>query len=412
MVKVCMYFQVHQPWRLRKYSVFEIGRNPDYFDHVQNREVLERVAKKCYIPANNLLLHLIKHLDGKLKVSFSLTGSVVEQFEHYLPEVLDSFKELANTGCVEFLSETYHHSLAFIYSKEEFKAQVQLHKRMIKRLFNQTPKVFRNTELIYNNELAAYLEGMGYKGVLAEGADHILGWRSPNYLYSPRGTKSIRLMLKNFRLSDDIAFRFSNREWAEWPLTSQKFTSWISSLEGSADVVNLFMDYETLGEHQWRDTGIFTFLKKLPVDLLNAGHEFITPSEAVTGIAPKDELDIPHPTSWADMERDLSAWMGNRMQQSALKELYMLEDQIKSTGDKDLIESWRRLQCSDNFYYMCTKWFQDGDVHKYFNPFESPYEGFIAFMNAMNDLIVRSRLQEQGGQKPDEKDVAEAVAKQ
>jgi alpha-amylase len=389
MVSVCFYFQVHQPFRLRNYSVFDIGKNHNYFDEKKNKEVLLKVAKKCYLPANKLMLSLLKN-HPEFRISYSFSGVALEQFEKYSPETLQSFQALADTGQVEVLSETYYHSLAFVKSKQEFKKQVNLHKQKVKRLFNISPNVFRNTELIYNNELANFIESMGYKGILAEGADHILGWRSPNFLYRPKTTKKIKLLLKNYKLSDDIAFRFSNQGWTEWPLTVPKFAQWVNSANGNGNCINLFMDYETFGEHQWEDTGIFSFLNGLPSEILkHPDNNFKTPSELVKSYEPVSELDIHHLISWADVERDLSAWLGNSMQTSALELLYHLEKQIIASKDDKLIEDWRKLQTSDHFYYMCTKWFSDGDVHKYFNPYDSPYDSFIAFMNIINDLKLR-----------------------
>ncbi len=390
MVSVCFYFQVHQPWRIRRYSVFDIGQSHPYFDDHKNREVMQKVAKKCYLPANNVILDLINRSDGKFKASYSITGVALDQFQAYAPEVLDSFKALAKTGCVEFLNETYYHSLSFLYSIDEFKAQVELHKKKIQQLLGYTPQVFRNTELVFNNHLAHTVEKMGFKGVIAEGADHILGWRSPNFLYRPKTTDKIKLLLKNYRLSDDIAFRFSEKSWKEWPLTAEKFAQWVHAVNGNGNVVNLFMDYETFGEHQWESTGIFDFLKAMPWHVRqHPDNDFITPSEAVARFPVVGELDIHNPISWADIERDTSAWLGNKMQQEAMHHIFHLEKDIKMAGDPKLIEDWRKLQTSDHFYYMCTKWFADGDVHKYFNPYDSPYEGFINYFNVMNDLHLR-----------------------
>ncbi|MBT4352560.1 polysaccharide deacetylase family protein [archaeon] len=387
MVDVCMYFQVHQPYRLKKYTVFEIGKNPDYFDDEKNKEIMKKVARKCYLPTNNLILKLINETKGNFRVAYSITGTALEQFEKYSPEVLDSFKELAKTGCVEFLSETYYHSLSFLYSKAEFTEQVNKHKISIQKFFGQTPKVFRNTELIYNNELANFIEQMGYIGIIAEGADHILDWKSPNFIYKPTTAEKIKLLLKNYKLSDDIAFRFSNKGWNEWPLSTKKFGDWIRQADGQ--VVNLFMDYETFGEHQWEDTGIFNFLNHLPHELLGSGISFKTPTEICKNNDVRGELDIHNAISWADMERDLSAWLGNKMQHNTINELYKIEEKVKMTQNPDLIDKWKKLQTSDHFYYMCTKWFSDGDVHKYFNPYDSPYDSFIAFMNILNDLNIR-----------------------
>ena len=399
MVSVCFYFQVHQPFRLRKYSLFDIGNDQQYFDMTKNIEVMDKITKKCYLPMNQLLLDLIHKQKGRFKVSFSITGTALEQFEQFSPKVLESFQALADTGCVEFLNETYHHSLSFLYSPEEFKEQVALHRRRIKALFHQTPRVFRNTELVYNNELGRLAEDMGYDAILAEGADHVLGWRSPNFLYRPKGCSRIKLLLKNYRLSDDIAFRFSNKGWGEWPLTVPKYASWINAVNGNGQVMDLFMDYETFGEHQWADTGIFRFMQDLPKELLkHKDNDFKTVSEVAAAYEPVAELDIPHPVSWADLERDLSAWTGNKIQQAAIRQLYALEPEVKKTKDPQLLELWRKLTTSDHFYYMCTKWFADGDVHKYFNPYDNPYDGFITFMNVLNDLILR--VKEKQGEKP------------
>ncbi|NQV09396.1 alpha-amylase [Candidatus Woesearchaeota archaeon] len=390
MVSVCFYFEAHQPLRLKNYSVFDIGKNHDYFNEKKNKEIIQRVAKKSYIPTNKAILDLINETDGKFKVSYSLTGVLLEELEKHAPNVIESFEELAKTGNVEFLSETYHHSLSFLYSKREFKEQVNMHKKKIFEMFKYRPKVFRNTELIYNNELGSFIEKMGYKGILAEGVEKVLGWRSPNFVYRPAGTKKIKLLMKNYKLSDDIAFRFSTHDWKEFPLTAPKFARWIDKVNGNGNCVNLFMDYETFGEHQWSTTGIFRFLKHLPHEILkHPDNNFMTPSEVIDNYKPMAEIDFPYTVSWADLERDLSAWLGNKMQQEAIKELYELEKFVRRSKNKKIMDDWRKLQTSDHFYYMCTKWFADGDVHKYFNPYDSPYEGFIAFMNVMNDLIIR-----------------------
>jgi len=390
MASVCFYFQVHQPYRLRHYSVFDSDSN--YFDDYKNGEICRKVANKCYLPANRLLLDLIEKYQGRFKISYSITGVLLDQLEHYCPEVISTFHALAQTGCVEFLSETYHHSLAFLYSRKEFTEQVQMHQQRIEQLFGQKPRIFRNTELIYNNELGDHVRQMGYDGVLCEGADHILGYRSPNYIYTVPGQNGIKMLMKNYRLSDDIAFRFSNRDWAEWPLTAPKFGQWISDVNGNGFTVNLFMDYETLGEHQWEDTGIFDFLRHLPDEVFrHPDNDFKTPSEVIDSYEAMGEMNVPYMISWADLERDLSAWLGNAMQSNALHELYRMEDQVKQTGDPDILSDWRRLQTSDHFYYMCTKWFSDGDVHKYFNPYDSPYDSYINFMNVLDNLRSRCR---------------------
>ncbi len=388
MPSICFYLHCHQPLRLRKFSVFDIGKNLAYFDERKNKEYLERVVKKSYLPTNEILLDLIKKTKGKFKVSFSITGLLLEQLEKDFPQVIKSFQNLVKTGSVELLSETYYHSLSFLFSKEEFKKQVKLQERKIKELFNLKPRVFRNTELMFNNEVASFVEGLGYKGILAEGWDNVLEWRSPNFLYQVKGAKKIKLLLKNYPLSDDIAFRFSTRDWKEWPLTADKFVCWINENQGQT--VNLFMDYETFGEHQWPETGIFEFLKNFPWKILeNPVNSFKTPSELIKSYKPAGELDIPDILTWADTERDLSAWLGNKMQKSALEKLYSLEKEILKTKNKKIINDWRKLQTADHFYYMCTKWFADGDVHKYFNPYDSPYDAFINFMNVFTDLELK-----------------------
>ncbi len=396
MASVCFYFQVHQPYRLRRYSVFDTGTN--YFDEYRNRQILERVAQRCYIPATQTILDLVRKHDGRFRVAYSLTGIVLEQLRSLHPKVIELFQQLAATGCVEFLGETYHHSLAFLYSREEFREQIAMHAKLVEELFGQKPAVFRNTELIYNNDLARYVAESGlYQGVIAEGADHILGARSPNVPYSPPHSNGLKVLLKNYRLSDDIAFRFSNRSWPDWPLTADKFARWVNDINGKGQLCNLFVDYETFGEHQWAETGIFDFLKALPGEVLNAGHgdnDFRTPSECIKAYPAAGEFDVPHMISWADTERDLSAWLGNAMQSNALHELYKLERPVKDAGDAELLRDWRRLTSSDHFYYMCTKYFSDGDVHKYFNPYESPYDSYINFMNVLDNL--RSRTDTRG----------------
>ena len=394
MPSVCFYFQVHQPMRLRHYTVFD--SDDQYFDDRRNAAICRKVAHKCYLPANRLLLKLIDQHQGRFKVSYSLTGILLEQLEMYSPEVLSTFHALANTGCVEFLAETYYHSLSFLYSRQEFVEQVKKHCEAIEGLFGQKPKVFRNTELIYNNQLGQLVEAMGcFDGIITEGADHILGYRSPNFVYRPSGCRHVKMLLKNYSLSDDIAFRFSNRQWAEWPLTAEKFARWVNAVNGSGNVVNLFMDYETLGEHQWADTGIFDFMRHLPGEILkHPDNSFKTPGEVVNEFDPVGEVDVRHVISWADTERDLSAWLGNPMQSNAIHELYQLEKKIKRANDQRILADWRKLQVSDHFYYMCTKYFADGDVHKYFNPYDSPYDSYINFMNVLEHLQKRCRISE------------------
>ena len=364
-----------------------MGKDHNYLDDLLNRSIMQKVARQCYLPMNALLLKLIKENKGKFRCSFSITGIAVEQFRAFAPEVLDSFKELAATGCVEFLAETYSHSLASLASKEDFTEQVKLHTAMIKKEFGVKPTAFRNTELIYSDEIGAMVADMGFRTMLAEGAKHVLGWKSPNYVYANAINQKLRLLLRNYKLSDDIAFRFSNRSWDEWPLTADKYVKWLSSDETPGEVINLFMDYETFGEHQWESTGIFAFMEALPeVMLRTPGFAFITPSEAAARFEPVASLDVPHFMSWADAERDLTAWLGNDMQNDAIESVYRLEKAVKVTGDPGVLRTWRRLQTSDHFYYMSTKWFSDGDVHSYFNPYGTPYDAYINYMNVLADF--------------------------
>ncbi len=422
MSSVVFYFQVHQPHRLRRYSVFD--EDPFYFDEKNNRAICEKVADKCYRPTTKLILDLVKRHEGNFRVSYALTGTVIEQLERFTPDVIELFQELAETGCCEFLAETYYHSLSFLYSIPEFRSQVEMHTAKIQSLFGQTPRVFRNTELIYSNELSRALASMTdddgkprFHGTVCEGTDNLLGFRSPNYIYRPpnvdgqplvgRSGKPFGLLLKNYRLSDDIAFRFSNRGWSEWPLSAEKFAKWVHHINGDGYLCNLFMDYETFGEHQWEDTGIFKFLEHLPsaiFDVAPGENHFNTPSEAFERFDAVGEYDVHNFISWADTERDLTAWRGNAMQWNALEETYKLEATIKQrvaelAAAKDeeslkhanyLLSDWRALTTSDHFYYMCTKYWADGDVHKYFSPYDSPYDSYINFMNVLDN--VRTRL--------------------
>ncbi len=391
---ICFYFQVHQPHRLRLYRFFDIGREDYYYDDFANKTILKRVAERCYLPANELMLELIKRYKDNFKVTYSISGTVLEQFKEYAPEVLESFRELAKTGSVEFLAETYAHSLSSLTSAKEFKEQVLMHSNAIEALFGVKPKVFRNTELIYSDVVGAAVAEMGYTAMLTEGAKHILGWKSPNYLYTNAINPRLKLMLKNFRLSDDIAFRFSDRSWENWPLTSDKYAAWLANILSKEEIVNLFMDYETFGEHQGASTGIFEFMRNLPGMILSRGDiKFDTPSGICDRHQPVAPLHVPFPISWADEERDTSAWLGNELQNEAFAKLYSLEGDVKKRNDPKLLSHFRRLQQSDHFYYMCTKFFSDGAVHKYFNPYDTPYEAFINYMNVLSDF----KLRVQGG---------------
>jgi len=416
---ICFYFQVHQPYRLSKCSAFEMGNKEEYFDGPEayrNNAVFEKVARKCYIPTNKLMLELLQ-AHPEFKISYSLSGVFLEQCLEYGEvgkKVLESFKALVKTGQVEILSETYYHSLSWLFSKKEFAEQILKHQALIKKIFNVKPTVFRNTELIYSSEIAEFIREMGFKGILAEGWDYYLDWKSPNLLYHPekvelhpedkkiaknysirkKPLKNIALLLKNYKLSDDIAFRFSNKGWAEWPLSTDKYAAWLDSTEG--DTINLFMDYETFGEHQWEDTGIFNFMRHLPEAMLKQNIGFKTPSQTIQDNEIKGDLHIPHLMSWADMERDLSAWRSNEMQESALQRVFELEQEVEQILPKihnkesnKLQNDWRKLQTSDHFYYMCTKYWSDGDVHAYFSCYDSPYEAYITYMNTLNDFEMK-----------------------
>lgn len=399
---IVLYMHVHQPYRVRPYSVFDTAANHEYFSGdpqdspTNNKAIFQKVADKSYRPMNAILLEMLeKYPDFRL--SLSITGTFIEQAEAWAPDVIESFQKLTETGRVEIVAETYHHSLAFFYSREEFEAQVRAHREKIQQLFGQTPSIFRNTELAYNNNLAQWADKAGYKGILAEGWDPILGWRSPNYIYRPVDTQRIRLLLKNYRLSDDVAFRFSNQYWSEWPLNAETYSHWLNTSVDGGQVVNLFMDYETFGEHQWHNTGIFEFIKHLPSEWLKReDNTFYTASEAIDTHESQDFIDMPNTVTWADTERDLTAWLGNSMQHEAMRYLYELEEDILRSGDDGLIEDWRKLQTSDHAYYMCTKWFTDGDVHAYFSPYESPYDAFLYFMNALRDIRYRVMQHQKG----------------
>ncbi|MBQ6573425.1 MAG: glycoside hydrolase family 57 protein [Bacteroidales bacterium] len=382
---LCLYFQVHQPDRLRLYRFFDIGNDSQYFDEFANRTILKRIAQRCYLPMNELIYELIQKHGKNFKVAFSISGAALEQFEQYAPEVLESFKKLASTKCVEFLAETYSHSLASLKSEKEFKNQVKEHSAAIKKHFGVKPKTFRNTELIYSDTIGETVAAMGFNTMLTEGAKHILGWKSPNFLYTNAINPKLKLLLKNFNLSDDIAFRFAGNN-----VTSDQYAAWLAESAKDADIINLFMDYETFGEHQKASTGIFEFMRALPDAVLaNTELKFCTPAEAAAMHQPVAPLHVPYAISWADEERDTSAWLGNELQNEAFEKLYSLEKGVMAAKDEELLADFRKLQESDHFYYMCTKFFSDGAVHKYFNPYDTPYEAFINYMNVLSDFALR-----------------------
>ncbi len=396
MLNIVFYFQVHQPYRLRHLNVMDIGSDESYFDDKLNYKVMRKVADKCYLPTNKLMLELIKKHKGKFKIAYSISGISINQFKEYYPEVLDSFKALAETGCVEFIGETYYHSLSFLYNKDEFLEQVDMHTKLIEEEFGQTPTTFRNTELIYQDRVSDLVFETGrFNTILTEGVPRVLGWRTPLYAYK-NYSRTMNLLLKSYQLSDDIAFRFSDKNWSQYPLTTDKFIKWMDQLTWNNDnnrnqFLNLFMDYETFGEHQWAETGIFDFMEKLPQEVLKYEHMgFATPKEVSKLVNYQQEpLGFPQAVSWADEERDLSAWLENDMQHNSIETLYELFERIKENGDKDLLEVARKLTTSDHFYYMCTKYFNDGDVHKYFSPYDSPDQAYIYFINALADLEER-----------------------
>ena len=387
---ICLYFQVHQPFRLKRYRFFDLGHDHYYYDDYLNESIMRKVADKCYLPANNIILDLIHKHKGKFKVTFSLTGLVINQFRLYAPEVLDSFRKLAETGMVEFLAETDSHSLSSLRSKEQFEQQVSIHKEMMKKYLGFEPTSFRNTELIYSDQIGSWVADMGFKSMLTEGAKHVLGWKSPNFLYVNAINPRLKVLLRNFVLSDDIAFRFSNRNWSAWPLTADKYASWISKLGPKSELINIFLDYETFGEHNWKETGIFDFLQHLPAAIIKkTPFSFMTPSEVADTLQPIASVSVPSPISWADEERDITAWLGNEMQAAALGKLYELSDKVKECNDKQLKKDWEYLQSSDHFYYMATKFFSDGAVHAYFNPYDTPYDAFMNYMNVLSDFEIR-----------------------
>lgn len=389
---IVLYLHMHQPRRVREYSVFDIGERHDYFDShspaLDNRAIFHKVAHKSYWPMIKLLQKLAAEHE-KFSVNLSISGVFLEQCKQYDPALLAEIQALVATGHVELAAETYYHTLAFFYSKFEFTKQVTMHTKAMERYFGVKPTVFRNTELAYNNELGEWAESAGYRAVITEGWDPVLNWRSSHHLYAPQHTEKTALFLKDYRLSDDLAFRFSNRHWAEWPLTAEKYRGWIDALGENEKLVNLFMDFETFGEHQWADTGIFSFFEEFVANWCGSGQRFATFSQVLDTHRVADTVDMPNTVTWADSERDLSAWLGNALQQEAADALYKLEPSVLRTGDNDLIHDWRTLQTSDHLYYLSTKWADDGNVHAYFSPYKSPYDGFLSYMNAIRDIRFR-----------------------
>jgi alpha-amylase len=390
MKTVCLFFQVHQPFRHKRYHFFDIGTDHYYYDDFTNESIMNKIAVKSYLPTNKLLLTLANQLGDKFKVSFSITGQALDQFQLYAPEVIDSFQKLVKTGCVEFLSETYSHSLSSLKDKTIFEEQVKLHDKKIFDLFGLQPRVFRNTEMIYSDEIGAHVADMGYSAMLTEGAKQVLGWKSPNYLYVNAINPRLKILMRNFKLSDDIAFRFADTNWADYPLTADKFVNWLEKIDPKDEVVNLFLSYEAIGDRQAKETGIFDFIESLLVKIVkHPALKLATPSEMIEELQPISRVSVPNPISWADEERDLTAWLGNSMQKEAFGKLYKLSAQIRKCTDEDLLKDWNYLQVSDHFYYMSTKFFSDGKDHSYFNPFDSPFEAFVNYMNVLSDFKIR-----------------------
>lgn len=389
MKAVCFYFQIHQPYRLKRYRFFDIGNDHYYYDDFANDDIIEDIARRSYIPACQTLLNIIENTAGNFRFAISITGLALEQCEQYVPELIDLLRKLADTGKVEFLSETYDHSLASLIDPEDFQAQVKRHDQKIKELFNQTPKVFRNTELIYCDEIAPQLVSMGFKAAITEGAKHILGWKSPNYVYSAASAPKLKLLFNNAKLADDIAVRFSNTAWDAYPLTADKYISWIAQTPPDEQLVNICLNLETFGSMQPAETGIFQFLEALPRFAQEHGIEFLTPSQAIANLKPVDTISVVHPISWADEARDTSAWLGNQLQQEAFNKLYSVGERVRLTTDRRLHQDWHRLQSADHFYYMSTKNLGEGASHSAFSPYETPFQAFTNYMNVLADFIVR-----------------------
>lgn len=389
MKAICFYFQIHQPNRLKRYRFFDIGNDHYYYDDFANDDIMSRIAHQSYIPAVESLQRMVEQSGGKFRCAISISGVALEQIEMYVPELLDSLKKLVNTGSVEILAETYAHSLSSLADPDEFANQVKVHDEKVYELFGVHPTVLRNTELIYCDDLAPQIKAMGYKGVITEGAKHILGWKSPNYVYCAASAPELKMLLKNDKLSDDMTFNFSNTNWSEYPLTADKYIGWIADTPQEEQLFNLFMTMETFGELQNRNSGIFQFLEALPRFAAERGVEFITPSQAVDLIKPVAELTVPFPMSWADEARDTSAWLGNQLQKEAFDKLYSVSERVRLCSDRRLKQDWYYLQASDHFFYMSTKHQADGEIHSLYSPYESPYQAFTNYMNVLGDFIVR-----------------------
>ena len=390
MKNICLYFRVHQPSFLKSFRFFNIGSDETYFDDIAISTNMQKLANKCYLPANKILTDQIKKTDGKFKVAFSISGVTIDQFEKYTPSVLESFKELAETGCVEFLAQSFSNSLASLGARSEFEFQIARQLKKYDQHFNKKPKAFVNTELIYSNEIGKAVSDLGFNTILTEGADHILGYRSPNYLYTNPSAPKQKVLMRNYKLSDDIAYRFSKKDWHSWPLTAEKYCSWITALPKDENFVNIFMDYETFGEHHWIESGIFDFLAALGETALNTGKlGFATPSEIAKNNKAADSVNIPHPISWSDEERDLTAWLGNELQRDTFNLLYKLAPTVAKINEHEITNEYLHLQSADHFYYMSTKMFSQGAYRAQTTPYDSPYTAYINYMNVLNDFIIK-----------------------
>ena len=390
MKAICFYFEVHHPEQLRQYHFFDIGKQHDYFDYYRNRTEIEQLARECYLPANALLLELIERYRGRFKVAFSLSGSAIELLELHAPEVIHSFQALARTGQVEFLCEPYAHSLSSLSADtNEFERDVKRHIQRIEALFGQTPVTFRNTSLIYSDSIGERIARLGFHTILTEGAKHILGWRNPNFVHHHPNDEKVKILLKNAKLSDDISLRFSSKDWNEYPLTAEKYAHWLKDSLRDSDVVNLFMHYQALGKYNTPDSGIFDFLRYLPQYVLDdPQYAFMTPKEVVATFVPKEAIYVPNPISWTDEERDITSWLGNELQQNAFEELFALSGKVKATGDEAIERTYSRLQCSNHFNYMSTKFIPVEQRLKKVSPYPSPYDAYINYMNVLSDFTL------------------------
>lgn len=385
MKSVCLYFQIHQPLRLKKYRFFNMGKDVMYLDDYLNRSIMQRAADNCYHPMNEMLLKCIKESNGKFKVSFSISGLAIEQMKLFEPELLDSFKALAATGSVEFMAETQSHTLSSVLSKEEFFAEVKTHAALIEKEFGVKPKSFANTELIYSDAIGEMVAELGYDSMVTEGAKHILGWKSPDFVYVNAINPRLKLLMRNSRLSDDLRYRFSDRTWDQWPLTADKYVEWVE--DGDGEVCNIYLDYETFGEYQNCDSGVFSFFEHFVKGVIaNKKLEFDVPSNVTATHHPVAVLHVPYPISWTDEEKDVTAWIGNDLQNEATSKLYSLRDDVIKLNDPDINKVWEFLKTSNHFYYMSTKWFTDNSTSNV-NPYDSPYEAFINYMNVLSDFI-------------------------